>query len=237
MSAPAEIGVGAALRRLQTAVSLQALFRDAAVALCESAGFERAAIFSLQGRCARARECPSHRGARARAAPARTVAARVGGAEAAPAAPGRGRVGDPRALGLLAGARSFVAAPIVCHERARRPDPRGSRQLGVSRSRSTTATRSGPSPRVSATRSSAACWPDRLRAAVRAHGRARSLDRGKRRELSAPRSHLGAQRSRRTARHGRAGHDGPRGRAHASRARGARDARGGRDRTRASRSG
>ena len=35
MSALAEIGVGAALRRLGPAMSLQALFRDAAVALCE----------------------------------------------------------------------------------------------------------------------------------------------------------------------------------------------------------
>ena len=86
VSALAETGVGAALRRLQTAASLQALFRDAAVALCESAGFERAAIFSLRGRSLVLESAHPSRRARARAAAARTVVARVGGVEAAPAA-------------------------------------------------------------------------------------------------------------------------------------------------------
>jgi DNA-binding CsgD family transcriptional regulator len=118
MSALAETGVGAALRRLRPAVSLQVLFRDAAVALCETAGFERAAIFTLQGRSLVLESAHPD----------------------AELAPDRLQLGpwlhesevlrrrrpllvedassDPRALGLLAGAHSFVAAPVVCQERA-----------------------------------------------------------------------------------------------------------------------
>ena len=118
MSALAETGVGAALRRLQASPSLQALFRDAAVALCESAGFERAAIFSLQGRSLvleSAHPSPElapeplqlgpwlHESEVLRQRRPLLV-------EDAPS--------DPRALGLLAGARSFVVAPIVCQARA-----------------------------------------------------------------------------------------------------------------------
>jgi DNA-binding CsgD family transcriptional regulator len=118
VSALADIGVGAALRRLQTAASLEVLFRDAAVALCESAGFERAAIFSLRGRSL-------------------VLESAHPSAELAPEpfqlGPGlhesevlrqrkpllvEDATSDPRALGLLAGARSFVAAPIVCQARA-----------------------------------------------------------------------------------------------------------------------
>jgi DNA-binding CsgD family transcriptional regulator len=94
------------------------LFRDAAVALCDAAGFERAAIFSLRGRSLILESAhPS--------------------AEVAPAPLQLGpwlhesevlrqrrpllvedASSDPRALGLLAGAHSFVAAPVVCQERA-----------------------------------------------------------------------------------------------------------------------
>jgi DNA-binding CsgD family transcriptional regulator len=118
MSVLAEVGVGAALRRLQGAASLEALFRDAAVALCESAGFDRAAIFSLRGRSL-------------------VLESAHPSAELAPEPLQLGpwlhesevlrqrrpllvedASSDPRALGLLAGARSFVAAPIVCQGRA-----------------------------------------------------------------------------------------------------------------------
>jgi DNA-binding CsgD family transcriptional regulator len=99
-------------------VSLQVLFRDAAVALCESAGFERAAIFSLRGRSL-------------------VLESAHPGIELAPEPLQLGpwlhesevlrrrrpllvddTLSDSRALGLLAGARSFVAAPVVCQERA-----------------------------------------------------------------------------------------------------------------------
>ena len=118
MSALAEMGVGAALRRLQSSASLEALFRDAAVALCDSAGFERAAIFSLRGRSL-------------------VLESAHPSADLAPEPLQLGpwlhesevlrqrrpllvedASSDPRALGLLAGARSFVAAPIVCQGRA-----------------------------------------------------------------------------------------------------------------------
>ena len=41
-------GIGRALRRLCRAVSLPALFEEAARALCEEAGFARAAVFSFR---------------------------------------------------------------------------------------------------------------------------------------------------------------------------------------------
>ena len=118
MSALAETGVGAALRRLGPAMSLPALFRDAAVALCESAGFERAAIFTLQGRSLVLES--AHPSAELAPEPfqlgpwlhesevlRRRRPLLVEDASS-----------DPRALGLLAGARSFVAAPVVCQEQA-----------------------------------------------------------------------------------------------------------------------
>ena len=118
MSALAENGVGAALRRLQNAVSLQTLFRDAAIALCESAGFERAAIFSLRGRSLILES--AHPSADLAPEPLQLGPWLLESevlrqrrpllVEDAPS--------DPRALGLLAGARSFVAAPIVCQGRA-----------------------------------------------------------------------------------------------------------------------
>ena len=118
MSALADTGVGAALRRLGPAVSLKKLFRDAAVALCESVGFERAAIFTLRGRSLVLESV--HPSAELAAEPfqlgpwlhesevlRRRRPLLVEDASS-----------DPRALGLLAGARSFVAAPVVCQEQA-----------------------------------------------------------------------------------------------------------------------
>ena len=50
MNALPDSGVGSALRRLRTLGSLDALFREAAQALCENLGFDRAAVFSVRGR-------------------------------------------------------------------------------------------------------------------------------------------------------------------------------------------
>jgi DNA-binding CsgD family transcriptional regulator len=118
VSAIAETGVGAALRRLRPAVSVQVLFRDAAVALCESAGFERAAIFSLRGRALVLES--AHPVVELAPEPLQLgpwlheseVLRRRRPLLVADASK------DPHALGLLAGARSFVAAPVVCQERA-----------------------------------------------------------------------------------------------------------------------
>jgi LuxR family transcriptional regulator, regulator of acetate metabolism len=119
-------GVGTALRRLRVAVSLESLFREAANALCETVGFERAAVFSVQGRSLTL-ESMWERGARGshdvqqrRAEPVEL------GPWMREAEVLRRRqpllvedaVNDRRAYGLLPGARSFVAAPAVCHERA-----------------------------------------------------------------------------------------------------------------------
>jgi DNA-binding CsgD family transcriptional regulator len=110
--------VGQALGQLRGAASVHVLFSSATRALCESAGFGRAAVFSLQ------------RGA--------LVAESVhpaDGNEAKPYELGPGLretevlrrrtatlvedvSGDPRAVGMLDGAGSFVAAPIICHEQA-----------------------------------------------------------------------------------------------------------------------
>jgi DNA-binding CsgD family transcriptional regulator len=118
VSALAETGVGAALRRLRPALSLERLFREATVALCESAGFERAAIFTLRGRSL-VLEC-AHPSAQLAPEPLQLgpwlheseVLRRRRPLLVVDA------TRDPRALGLLAGARSFVAAPVVCQERA-----------------------------------------------------------------------------------------------------------------------
>jgi LuxR family transcriptional regulator, regulator of acetate metabolism len=127
LSAAPDTGVGSALRRLRAGSSLAALFREATRALCENLGFERAAIFSLHGRSltlesvherdATAAELDELAELAAEPPPLgpwlhesevlrRQRAVLVEDAEA-----------DPRALGLLPGAASFVAAPVVCHER------------------------------------------------------------------------------------------------------------------------
>ena len=127
MSALPDTGVGSALRRLRPSSSLPALFREAAQALCDNLGFERAAVFSLQGRrltlesvhergatAAQLRELAEEAGAPPELGPwfresevlRRQRAVLVEDAES-----------DQRALGLLPGVCSFVAAPVVCHER------------------------------------------------------------------------------------------------------------------------
>jgi DNA-binding CsgD family transcriptional regulator len=128
MSAFPDTGVGSALRRLRAGSSLASLFREATQALCENLGFERAAVFSLQGRSLTL-ESVHERGASA--ARLRELAELIGAPP--PLGPWlhesevlrRQRAvlvedaeSDPRAIGLLPGVRSFVAAPLVCHERS-----------------------------------------------------------------------------------------------------------------------
>jgi DNA-binding CsgD family transcriptional regulator len=120
------VGVAQALRRLRGAVSLEALFRQATHALCESIGFERAAFFSLHG-TALVPESVHFRGLDDGERPPRELyptplrlAPHLHESEAlrrrqtlviADAA------GDPHALATLPGATSYVAAPVVCEER------------------------------------------------------------------------------------------------------------------------
>jgi DNA-binding CsgD family transcriptional regulator len=120
-------GVGSALRRLRTMGSLEALFREATQALCENLGFERAAMFSVQGRSLTLESVHERH-----ASPARLEELTRLAADPPPLGPGlhesevlrRQRAilvedaeSDPRALGLLPGAAAFVAAPVICHER------------------------------------------------------------------------------------------------------------------------
>jgi LuxR family transcriptional regulator, regulator of acetate metabolism len=127
VSAVPDTGVGSALRRLRAGASLHALFREATQALCDNLGFDRAAVFSLQGRSltlesAHERDASPERlkeltelvGTPPPLGPwlhesevlRRQRAVLVEDAQA-----------DQRALGLLPETRSFVAAPVVCHER------------------------------------------------------------------------------------------------------------------------
>jgi LuxR family transcriptional regulator, regulator of acetate metabolism len=125
-STAALVGVGQALRRLRGAVSLDALFREATHALCESVGFERAAFFSLHG-SALVPESVHFRGLRDGELPPEElypkplrlaphlheceVLRRRQTLVVADAAR------DPHALATLPGATSYVAAPVVCEER------------------------------------------------------------------------------------------------------------------------
>jgi DNA-binding CsgD family transcriptional regulator len=108
--------VGQALGRLRGAASVQILFPSATRALCESVGFGRAAVFSLQ------------RGALVAES---VYPADENGSQRHELGPGlretevlRRRTAilvedvrsDPRAVGMLDGAGSFVAAPIICQE-------------------------------------------------------------------------------------------------------------------------
>ena len=127
MNALPDSGVGSALRRLRALASLDALFREAARALCENLGFDRAVTFSVRGREL------TLESVYARDADARELERLADlAADPPPLGPGlhetevlrRQRAvlvsdaaSDPRALGLLRGASSFVAAPVVCHER------------------------------------------------------------------------------------------------------------------------
>jgi LuxR family transcriptional regulator, regulator of acetate metabolism len=110
--------VGKALGRLRGAASVPVLFSSATRALCERSGFARAAVFSLQGGTLVAES---------------VYPADGNGSQPYELGPGlretevlRRRTailvedvsGDPRAVGLLDGAGSFVAAPIICQEQA-----------------------------------------------------------------------------------------------------------------------
>jgi DNA-binding CsgD family transcriptional regulator len=112
------VRVGHALGRLRGATSLEVLFSSATRALCESAGFGRAAVFTLSGRTL---------------IPASVYPDAENGSQPYELGPGlretevlRRRTAilvedvssDPRAAGMLEGAGSFVAAPIVCDEQA-----------------------------------------------------------------------------------------------------------------------
>ncbi len=110
------VGVARALEQLSGATSVQALFCVAARALCESAGFGRAAVFTLQGGALVAESVhpPGENGLSPR---------RLGpGLRETEVLRRRAAIlvedvdGDPRAVGLLAGTESFVAAPVICHE-------------------------------------------------------------------------------------------------------------------------
>jgi LuxR family transcriptional regulator, regulator of acetate metabolism len=108
--------VGRALGRLRGAASVPALFSSATRGLCESVGFGRAAVFSLNGGSLVAESVypgdgndpPPFQlgpGLRVTEVLRRRTTVLVEDVH-----------GDPRAVGLLAGTRSFVAAPIICHE-------------------------------------------------------------------------------------------------------------------------
>ena len=119
--------MGSALRRLRTLGSLETLFREAAQALCENLGFDRAAVFSVRGRSLTL-ESVHGRDLDPRELDELTTLA----ADPPPLGPGlyesevlrrqravlvEDALSDPRALGLLPGASAFVAAPVVCHQR------------------------------------------------------------------------------------------------------------------------
>jgi DNA-binding CsgD family transcriptional regulator len=119
--------VGSALRRLRALGSLDALFREAAQALCENLGFDRAAVFSVRGRSLTLESVHA-----CDADPAELEQLAALAADPPPLGPGlhesevlrrqkavlvTDAASDARALGLLPGASGFVAAPVVCHER------------------------------------------------------------------------------------------------------------------------
>jgi DNA-binding CsgD family transcriptional regulator len=127
-SAAMVLGVGHALRRLRSAVSLQALFSHATHGLCESIGFERAVMFSLRSNALVAEsmytrgvpEEDEHSLKRVYPEPLR-----LGPWLHESEALRRRRAllvdnpaGDPRALVPLPGAPSYVTAPVICEEQS-----------------------------------------------------------------------------------------------------------------------
>lgn len=127
-SGAALLGVGQALGRLRAAVSLETLFRHGTAALCESVGFERAAVFSLQGRKLVAESvyerAAAEDGERALAELRLQTFGLGPWAREAEVLRRRKTLlvrearTDAQALGLLPGTRSYVAAPVICHEQA-----------------------------------------------------------------------------------------------------------------------
>ena len=121
------VGVGQALRRLRPALSLRSLMRQATAALCECVGFERAALFRLHGHVLVPRSVYTIEAS----GRAQHLLTQLGSA-ALQLGPGlyesealrrrlpvlvRDASGDRRALATLPGSNSYVAAPLLCHER------------------------------------------------------------------------------------------------------------------------
>ncbi len=128
MNALPDCGVGSALRRLRTssARSRRSSARPSQ-ALCENLGFDRAAVFSVRGRTLtlesvhgrdlNPQELDELTALASRSAAARPRAPRVGGAAPAAGGAGRGRPRRSARTRAPSGARPFVAAPVVCHQR------------------------------------------------------------------------------------------------------------------------
>jgi DNA-binding CsgD family transcriptional regulator len=101
---------------LRGATSVQVLFSSATRALCESVGFGRAAVFSLDGGALAAESV--YPGATDDSQPFELGP----GLRVTEVLRRRTTVlvedvsRDPLAVGMLSGTRSFVAAPIICHE-------------------------------------------------------------------------------------------------------------------------
>lgn len=127
-SAAMVLGVGHALRRLRSAVSLPALFNHATYGLCESIGFERAVLFSLRSNALVAEsmytrgvpEEDEHSLKRLYPEPlqlgpwlheSEALRRRRALLVEDPA-------GDPRALVTLPCTPSYVTAPVICEEQA-----------------------------------------------------------------------------------------------------------------------
>jgi LuxR family transcriptional regulator, regulator of acetate metabolism len=122
------VGVGQALRCLRGAVSLPALFRHATYAICESVGFERAAVFSLRGQTLVAESVyelgapERHEGALRHLRPQPLeLGPRLHESEVLrrrTALLVKDAVSDWRARGTLPSTRSYVVAPVICQQRA-----------------------------------------------------------------------------------------------------------------------
>jgi DNA-binding CsgD family transcriptional regulator len=115
-----------ALRSLRQATSVAALLREAASALCDEVGFQRAAVFSFRAHALKAESVHVRGSVEASDRLRRSLAqepVRLGPwlheAEAL-----RRRMAllvkhdDPHALGLLPGGGSYVIAPVIGHDRA-----------------------------------------------------------------------------------------------------------------------
>jgi LuxR family transcriptional regulator, regulator of acetate metabolism len=122
------LAVGHALRHLRIAVSLPALFSHATHALCESIGFERAAVFSVRGSAIVAESIyalgvPEEREHSVEHLYPEPLQLSSGLHEAEALRRRRALLvedaaGDPRALATLPSTRSYVTAPVICEERA-----------------------------------------------------------------------------------------------------------------------
>jgi LuxR family transcriptional regulator, regulator of acetate metabolism len=127
-SAAMVLGVGHALRRLRSAVSLQALFSHATYGLCESIGVERAVLFSLRSNALVAesmytRGVPEEGEQSLKRLYPEPLALGPWLHESEALRRRRAVLvedpaGDPRALVTLPDRPSYVTAPVICEERA-----------------------------------------------------------------------------------------------------------------------